>query len=224
MELSDFYDLHKGQTALLVGLGINLHLTPPEWFDYPSFSVNTIFNHPTFRPTYYAGVDERLYLEYADIITDKFRDIPKFIPRPDRDDWQGENFYRFYHRPGDMVIGGRSARDRKALTHDGIGYVNVMTAVMQLAWHMGFTTLLMIGIQHKPDDLRHHFWGIDERMPITQTADHWIQGYGQLVRAMTGVKVLNISEDTYVPETVIPRGDWREWRNAKESVYVHQNS
>jgi hypothetical protein len=224
MQLADFYNYHKGQTALLVGLGPNLKRTPPEWFDYPSFGVNTIFDYSGFkagwRPTYYAGVDERLYLEYFDRITRDLADIPKFVPSPDRDKWKGENFYRFQHRPGEMIMGGRLANHPQALTQLGIGYVNVMTAVMQIAWHMGFTTLLMIGIQHNPKNLREHVWGLDERMPKSQTAEHWIQGYGQLVRCMNGIRILNISEDTYVSEQVIPRDDWRKWANVKERVVL----
>ena len=149
--------------------------------------------------------------EDGEAISEQYRDIPKFIPRPDRDEWQGENFLRFYHRAGDIIMGGKSANQANALTTDGIAYVNVMTAVMQIAWHMGFTTILIIGMQHKPDQLHEHFWGLDEKKPLSQTTDHWLLGYAALVRAMQGVRVLNISEDTYVSEDVIPRGNWRDW-------------
>ena len=68
MELSEFYNLHLGQTCLLVGLGPNLHLTPPEHFDYPSISLNTMYKYgekysSDWMPTYFAGVDERLERE-----------------------------------------------------------------------------------------------------------------------------------------------------------------
>lgn len=216
MQLSDFHNLHRGETCLLVGLGPNLHLTPPERFYYPSFGLNTIYKYEGWKPTYFAGVDERLQREDGAAICEKYRDIPKFIPSPDRDSWQGENFYRFHHRAGDMILGGRSARDKNALTKDGIWYVNVMTAAMQIAWHMGFTTLLIIGMQHKPDELYKHFWGEDGKKTDGQTAEHWLLGYAGLVRAMQGVKVLNISEDTYVEETIIPRDDFRNWTTVKE--------
>jgi hypothetical protein len=218
MELKDFYQLHKGETCLLVGLGPNLHLTPPERFHYPSIALNTMYKYgekynSDWMPTYYAGVDERLEREDGAAINEIYRDIPKFIPTPDRDTWQGENFYRFHHRAGDMILGGRSAKDPDALTRDGIWYVNVMTAAMQIAWHMGFTTLLIIGMQHKPNELYKHFWGEDNKKTNNQTAEHWLLGYAGLVRAMRGVRVLNISEDTYVSEDVIPRDDWRKYAN-----------
>jgi hypothetical protein len=213
MELKDFYNYHKGQTCLLVGLGPNLHLTPPELFNYPSFGLNTIYKYKGWKPTYYAGVDERLEREDGAAIVEVYKDVPKFVSSPDRDTWQGDNFYRFKHRAGDMMQGGKAANQPHALTRDGIAYVNVMTAAMQIAWHMGFTTMLIIGMQHKPDELYKHFWGEDGKKTDGQTAEHWLLGYAALVRGMNGVKVLNISEDTYVDENIIARDEWRKYAN-----------
>jgi hypothetical protein len=219
MQLKDFHDLHKGKTCLLVGVGPNLKLTPPEWFNYPSFSVNTIFHYKGWKPTYYVGVDARLFRDNRKEILDNFSDIPKFIPRPDQDDFEGPNIYRFYHREGDVIIGGRLPNDRDALTNFGITYYRVMDAVMQIAWHMGFTTMLIIGMQHKTPTPNEpladvmHFWGPD-MIAIQHPLDHWYNGYKTVIRSMgEGVRVLNISEDTYVPEDVIPRGDWKDWKN-----------
>lgn len=216
MELKDFHNYHKGQTCLLVGLGPNLYLTPPEWFDYPSIALNTMYKYgekynSDWMPTYFAGVDERLEREDGAAIVEVYRDIPKFTSTPDRDSWKGENFFRFVHRAGDILQGGKAANQPHALTRDGIAYVNVMTAAMQIAWHMGFTTMLIIGMQHKPDELYKHFWGEDGKKTDGQTAEHWLLGYAALVRGMNGVKVLNISEDTYVSESIIPRADWRQY-------------
>ena len=80
----------------MVGVGPNLKLTPPEWFNYPSFSVNTIFKYEGWKPTYYVGVDARLFRDNREEILDKFSDIPKFIPRPDQDAFEGPNIYRFF--------------------------------------------------------------------------------------------------------------------------------
>ena len=213
MDLKDFYNLHSGQTCLIVGVGDNLRLTPPEWFGYPSFGVNTIYKYEGWEPTYFVGVDERLRLEDGAAIVEKYADIPKFFPRPDWDELQGENIYRFAHRTGgELSIGGQSARDPDALTRKGLNYRRIMDAVLQIAWHMGFTTMLMIGIQHKPGERRAHFWGQD----MTQPADDFRfeeSGYAHFVRGMGGVRVLNISEDTYVHEDALPRGDWQDWVN-----------
>lgn len=212
MKLEDFYNLHAGQTCLIVGVGQNLRLTPPELFDYSSFGVNTIYRYEGWKPTYFVGVDERLQREDGAAIAEKYKDIPKFIPRLDRDSWQGENFYRFYHRPGDLLIGGQLPNDPKGLTQFGIGYRKIMDAVLQIAWHMGFTTMLMIGVQHKITDQQAHFWGADVKSIPENDLHYWFDGYAEITRAMgSRVRVLNISEDTYVPETILPRDDWKKW-------------
>lgn len=217
MDIADFYNYHRGETCLIVGVGSNLELTPPEWFDYPSFGVNTIYKREgTWKPTYYVGVDERLEREDGAAISEIYRGVIKFIPYPDRDSWKGENFYRFYHRAGDVIVGGRLPNQPRALTDIGIGYRKIMEAVMQIAWHMGFTTMLMIGVQHKPGAYRQHFWGLDKES-VEQPQDFWFEGYKEMVNAMNGIRVLNISEDTYVPDAVLPRGDYRDWRNVYET-------
>lgn len=212
MQIADFHGLHSGETCLLVGNAPNLHLTPPEWFNYPSIGVNTIHLYEGFKPTYYVTVDDRVRREFGDAILEKYSDIPKFIPTPNLDAWQGENFYRFYHRAGELYVGGHSPKDKDALKF-GLAWSNVMHVAMQLAWHMGFTTLLMVGVQHRPDMMTQHFWGNDDKMPGVQPREIWLEDYQRLCSMMSGVRVLNISEDTYVPEYVLPRGNWRDWRN-----------
>ena len=216
MHIDELYNLHKGQICLIVGVGQNLELTPPEWFDYPSFGVNTIYKRAgNWKPTYFVGVDERLEREDGAEISRAYADVPKFVPYPDRDTWKGENFLRFYHRAGDVIVGGRLPNQPKALTDIGIGYRKIMECVMQIAWHMGFSTMLFIGVQHKPDAYREHFWGLD-KASVEQPQEMWFDGYATMVRAMgKSVRVLNISEDTYVPEDVLPRDSWNNWASLR---------
>src|SRR5258706_6635029 len=89
MHLDDFYNLHAGETILLVGNGANLHLTPPAWFDYPSIGMNTIHKYNGWKPTYYTTVDNRVWREFGNEIEQVFSEIPKFIPTPTLDCWQG---------------------------------------------------------------------------------------------------------------------------------------
>ncbi len=216
MQLSDFHNLHKGKTCLIVGVGPNLELTPPEWFDYPSFGVNSIYRRAgEWKPTYFVGVDERLRLEDGAAICEKYPDVPKFFPRPDWDDLQGENIYRFAHRTGgDLFVGGRSPGDKHALTRNGITYRRIMDAVFQIAYHMGFATMLLIGVQHKPGDRKNHFYGVDQNDPSDNFTFEEL-GYQECIRAMNGVRVLNISTDTHVPESILPRSDWNAWASLK---------
>ena len=194
----------------MVGNAPNLHETPPAWFDYPSFGMNTIYKYEGWKPAYYVAVDTRLMNEGGAIIAERFGDIPKFIPTPNLDAWQGENFYRFLHRPGDLY----PATSPDSMTVTGISYGNVMHVAMQLALWMGFTTLLMIGVEHDPQELREHFWGIDERMSATPPMKQWLDGYAEIVQhASQQATILNISHATHVPAHILPRGDWRDWRN-----------
>lgn len=206
-----FYNLHAGEACLLVGNGPNLSMTPPEWFRYPSFGMNTIHRYEGWEPTYYTAVDSRVMNEFGRGIEERYAHIPKFIPRPNLDAWQGRNFYRFYHRPGDLLKGSPK---RPELMDDGICYGNIMQVAMQIAAWMGFDTLLMIGVQHDQQKAQAHFWGWDDGMhspPVGQ----WLGEYEQIVGHFKahGIRVLNISMDTCVPEEILPRDDWREWSN-----------
>ncbi len=216
MRLSDFHNLHAGQTCVIVGVGPNLELTPPELFDYPSFGVNTLYKRAgDWKPTYFIGVDVELLNRDGGALVEKYADVPKFFPRPDFDELHGENIFRFAHRPGiDLFSGGKLANKKDALTHIGITYRRIMDAALQIAWHMGFTTILMIGVSHAPGGRKDHFWGVAEYEPQKDFAWEEI-GYGECVRAMNGVRVLNISEDTHVPENILPRGNWRDWANTQ---------
>lgn len=215
MDISDFYHKHTGETCLIVGVGNNLSLTPPEKFYYPSFGVNTIFRYKGWKPTYFVGVDERLMVENGQEIARVYEDVPKFVPSPDFDALRGKNFYRFKHYAGDpSVVVPKLPDNKNALTSYGLAYWRVMDAVFQIAWFMGFRTMLLVGVQHKPDDGtgadRMHFWGLDNGAVPNQPMTWWFEGYKMFSRLGT-IRVLNISEDTYVPEDVLPRDDWRKW-------------
>jgi hypothetical protein len=146
-------------------------------------------------------------------VVERFADIPKFIPTPNLDKWQGENFHRFYYRHGPLWRKERGPIWNPDTLERNIQFACVMHVAMQLAFYMGFTTLLIIGMQHKPEYAHGHFWGIDTGMGTTVPLPSWMDGYKQLSDDMRarGVRVLNISQDTYVSEDILPRGDWREW-------------
>lgn len=202
-----FYKTHAG-AALLVGNGNNLHLTPPAWFDYPSFGMNTIHLYEGWSPNFYTAVDNRVMREFGRTIAEKYRVIPKFIPTG-LQEWQGENFVVFNHLADDLKRGWKPER------LPGITYHNCMHVAMQIAYWMGFTTLLMIGVKHEHAKGNEHFWGTDSGMPNLPPVEDWFNGYKVLVDGMAarGVRVINISAETCLPEEIIPRGNWQDWRN-----------
>jgi hypothetical protein len=214
-DIAQFKGIHAGETCVLVGNGPNLPLTPPQWFRYPAFGMNTIHEYENWNPDYYTAVDVRVMKEFGAVIAEKFADIPKFVPSPNLDKWNGENFHRFFYRYGPVWRKAHGSIWNPEKLEANIQYSCVMHVALQLAWYMGFTTILIIGMQHKPGAAHVHFWGVDKGMGVSDPLQSWLDGYEQLARDMRAhdVKVLNISEDTYVSENIIPRGNWREWRN-----------
>lgn len=177
--------------------------------------MNTIHKYEHWKPTYYAAVDVRVMKEFGTEIAQRFADIPKFVPSPNLDKWQGENFHRFFFRSGPVWRNERGHIWNPDTLEESIQYSSVMHVAMQLAYYMGFTTLLIIGMQHKPQEAHNHFWGTDHGMGTNMPLQSWLDGYKQLASDMAArnVKVINISPDTYVSDEIIPHGNWREWRN-----------
>lgn len=209
--ITGFHNKHQGETCLLVGNGPNLKLTPPERFDYPSFGMNTVHLYEGWKPTYYVAVDRRAYREIGKIIVQKFADIPKFVPRPKLNKWLGPNFYRFRVYPGPFDAHKRSIwQEDIGLTE--VVYCNAMTMTIKLAYYMGFSTLLIIGMQHDPVRFQNHFWGVDE-LGKKPRLDNWLEGYRQLAEGLQkrGRKILNLSQNTCVSEEIIPRDNWENW-------------
>ena len=118
-----------------------------------------------------------------------------------------------HRQSGSLFIGGQSPSKKESLTKWGITYYRVMGAALQVAMYMGFSTVLMIGVQHKEGAPTAHFWGEDAGAVADQPIEHWTHEYAQWAHG-SGMNVLNISADTYVPESVIPRDNWQKWKNA----------
>lgn len=206
MGIQHFYNLHKGETCLVLGNGSCLN-NVPIWFlqQYPSFGSNCIFCLAGFKPTYYAAVDNKVQRLYAAKIARKLGDTPKFIPSPERDDWQGENFYRFHHRVDPLWIEDWQW-DEDTLTNPGITFRTVTHVLLQLAYFMGFETMLCVGLDNTSDG--RHFYGT---IPSTGGApvDQWDDGYGTLAKGFAPRKVINLSHPTKV--TMLLREDWRTY-------------
>ena len=216
--LSDFFGIHEGETCLLVGNGLSLNDLPLDFLSaYPSIGANTIHLKEGFTPTYYTAVDSRVMFEFGDAVNEHLAHIPKFIPTPNLDKWQGENFYRFYHRPGALwPYGNGPLWPRSFLSEEGITYSCVMHIMMQLAYFMGFARMLAVGMDHTLDK-KIHFWGVDDGMPNGWPKEQNAEGYRELREGFAPkAEILNISTYTELPEDILPRGDWRDW--TKETI------
>ena len=226
MDITKFKDIHKGEAMLLVGNGENLHLTPPEQFNYPSIGMNTIHRYEGWIPDYYVAIDRRVWHEFGEEIEKKFGDIPKFIPTPKMLRWRGKNFYRFRNRTGPLYPKGKENLWQEINEQTQITWRNVMHVAIKLAYFMGANPILIIGMQHKQHNAMAHFWGDDEKMtPDSVPINNIFEGYKQLVAGLHShdVEIFNISQDTYVPDDVIPTANAEDWYKKKRSKKSWQN-
>jgi hypothetical protein len=141
--IQQFKDIHKGETCLVIGNGPSLDETPLEKLagKYPSFGANKIYDsaaHPDFIPDYWTCIDELMLtdcvpylLSHPDFVPEMF--VPRTIPVPKS------------HGLATVIKSGFS---KDAADHVIIGgtvtYVN-----LQLAYYMGFDTVLLVGIDHR---------------------------------------------------------------------------
>jgi hypothetical protein len=133
----DFKDKHKGEACLVIGNGPSLEVTPLDQLEkYPAFGANKIYGRG-FTPEYWTCVDRDMLhdcipwmLEHH-VLCDKF--VPREIPLPGS------------HQLNIVVESGFSKdASEKVVIGGTVTYVN-----LQLAWYMGFTTVLLVGVDHK---------------------------------------------------------------------------
>lgn len=124
--MSQYKDMHKGETCIIIGNGPSLHDVCNSFLkSYPTFGSNRIFLK--FVPTYYVCVNQ-LVLDQNKSIIDLLS-CDKFL--------KGVNLKSVYRRdfsfePDKWIYEGYT-----------VTYV-----CMQLAYWMGFTTVLLVGVDH----------------------------------------------------------------------------
>lgn len=211
-DMQKFRNVHKGETILLVGNGENLHLTPPEKFPYPSIGMNEIYLYDGWTPDYWVAVDGSAWHEN---IRTRFLAVPKFIPHPRLTKWQGENFHRFKNLQGFLwPKNGRALwQDASSLETQEWIYANSMHIVIKLAYWMGAKNILIIGMEHRPHKADVHFYGKSSKMSPDQPTADWLKGYKILCDQLSErkVRLINVSQDTFVPADIIPQDSWENW-------------
>lgn len=134
-----FADKHKGKTALIIGNGPSLNSVPVKFLKkYKSFGTNRIYLLPDFTATFYCAVNPLVIQQSADEIN-AYGATAKFISDSERDRIQGcyplvsHGLRTFSYNPAAYIFEGHT-----------VTYV-----CMQLAFHMGFTTVLLVGVDHR---------------------------------------------------------------------------
>jgi len=152
--ISDFKNRHLGDTCIIVGNGRSLNLIPRDFLDlYPTFGQNAIYLMRDFSPTYYVAADP------SNLDANEINNIkcPKFV----REGSGLDNCHEF-----------RLTRQHIFSKHPDIvlyeGY-SVTFVSLQLAYYMGFTTVLLVGVDH-----RYIPYDIDKE----SDPNHFIDTYG----------------------------------------------
>lgn len=128
--LRRFKDIHRGETAVIIGNGPSLNMTPPN-HKYITFGSNKIFRYP-FTPTYYCMVDEAM-METCPLPED-------FKPK--------EMFIRAEAGIGNPIYPVVANGFSTDITNFVVMGGTVTYAMMQIAFYMGIRNILLIGVDH----------------------------------------------------------------------------
>lgn len=208
--LQNLYNSHAGETCLIIGNGPGLADIPLTFLQqYASFGSNLLYKLREFTPTYYGAVDQKVLVPRRHALNNYYKNVPKFVP--DRfPDYQADYVYYFHHRPGEIWQGNQDGP--LMLTRPGICYVNITHVLLQIAYWMGFTTMLCVGLDNTADGA--HFYGQTEP---GYSALEWDKGYKILYdgfrAAKTPREIVNISTRTEAKN--LPRKDWQDYAKGK---------
>jgi len=169
---SHFKDLHKGETCIVVANGPSLKEVPVEFLRrYVTLGCNRISMMTEthgFAPTYYAcmgwnQVDTPEKRETFWEMLDHPDCKAAFINRMWAHEFPYENVY--------TILGGRyygvEPVQTKGFSYDplhvsGLGYTMVFV-LLQIAYYMGFETVLLVGLDHHyPEGPQKHFYSDDD--------------------------------------------------------------
>lgn len=133
-----FYNIHSGETGLIIGNGPSLKNVPLEFLKkYTSFGTNRIYLMDGFTPTYYVSVNPLVVEQSIEQINGLTS--AKFIPK------------QFASRiPGAFPLVSHYSpcfsMNPRAYVYEGY---TVTYVCMQLAYFMGFDTVLLVGVDHR---------------------------------------------------------------------------
>ena len=208
-----FVNLHMGETGIIAGNGPSLNDVPLCFLrKYPSFGTNWCFLHPTWTPTYYVAVD----------------------PSNNRGDYINHvNEMKSVKFIGEKIIGKMGAwRVSKAIMLSTRGNKHeipfsynpfmddlwegwsVTYVALQLAYFMGFKTILLVGVDHR------YTCGMDNHFhPDYETGSVWVEHdmtkalpayeMAEEIYRKEGRKIVNLTPGSDLH--TFEMGDIRQW-------------
>lgn len=130
--ISKFFQSHLGETGVIIGNGLSLKHVPNMWLDkYPTFGTNKIYRK--YIPTYYCCTNPLVLKQNKEVI--EMLDCEKFTRTGFIDSGNPLNINptrEFSYRPHEWVYEGYT----------------VTFVCLQLAFYFGFTTVLLVGVDH----------------------------------------------------------------------------
>jgi hypothetical protein len=141
--LTEYKDIHKGQTCVIIGNGPSLDITPLDKFaeKYKTFGSNMIYRKP-FTPDYYSIIDEIMLEACAEDVAYWF---PKSVMFLRAEAGLYERDFRNYEPIYPIVAHGFSLDISNFIVMGG----TVTYALLQIAFYMGFDTYLLVGVDHR---------------------------------------------------------------------------
>lgn len=222
--IEDFKDRHKGETAVVIGNGPSLERTPLADLcaKYCAFGANKIYGLG-FHPLYWTCVDMNMIHDCVPYVLEHFERfqncfVPRDIPLPGA------------HQLNVVIESGFSMSAAEKVVIGGtVTYVN-----LQLAFYMGFETVLLVGVDHKypkaasrgkpghkmiaAGDDPDHFKMADgspyftpgrlyNRPELSATERYYAQARSAYTRA--GRKIVNLTPDSALD--VFEKQSWSKW-------------
>lgn len=156
-------DIHKGETAIVIGNGDSLKSVPKEFLNkYPSFGSNFIYMLP-FQPTYFSCVGDKYLLGYAGEMYSVVANADTAFLSSlhlDKDILELQSLYSL----NNVELVGRDT-----ITFPGEYWFTggtVTYVALKVAYFMGFETILIVGCDH--DEKYAHFYGNHLNVPPPQ--------------------------------------------------------
>lgn len=152
--LRKFKDIHKGETCIIIGNGPSLKAAPLELLKkYPSFGANKIFllndgsqHEGGYIPTYYTVIDQYMIHSCTPRLMAGYAPQEIFIRRG-------------FPVPGSNQINCVVEAGFSTDINDRVVMGGTVTfANLQIAYYMGFTIALLVGVDHS-------YSGIAEKKP-----------------------------------------------------------
>jgi hypothetical protein len=132
-----FCNIHRGETCVIIGNGPSLNKVPKEFLDkYITFGSNQIYRLP-YTPDYYCIIDESMMYRCLPTLKEGWRPKKEMFIRAECGLEDNNWIYP-------VVLSGYSKDINGFVVMGG----TVTYAIMQLATFMGFTKILLVGVDH----------------------------------------------------------------------------